>query len=180
MLLLLGAMTNVGYSHLSVLVSSQGFDAHTTALAITVSGIMLTLGKFAYGWVSDKLGTYIGNWIFGSILVLGMIMCCIINANIIMLFAAMCGYGFGLAVTTIGLTAWAGDLSTNEQYDKNIRLFQLGYAAGSLIFSSLPGILADNFGGSYTPAYIFFTACSLFVILSVQWLYGSVKRSNNN
>ena len=55
MLLMLGAMTSVGYSHLSVLVSTAGFSAHITALAITVSGVMMTLSKCAFGWVSDRL-----------------------------------------------------------------------------------------------------------------------------
>lgn len=171
MLLLLGALTSVGYSHLSMLASAKGFDGHITALAITVSGIMLTVGKFIYGGVSDRLGIYRCNWIFGLILIGGLTLCCTMGSSVVLLFLAMCGYGTGLATTTVGLTAWAGDLSTPEQYDGNIRRFQLGYAAGTLVFSSLPGILADRFGGSYVPAYIFFTVCAVFVVLSVQWLY---------
>lgn len=171
-LLLLGAMTGVGYSHLTVLVSTSGFTAHTTALAITVSGVMMTLSKCAFGWVSDRIGTYRSNWIFGSILIAGMVLCCCVKGgNSIVLFAAMCFYGAGLATTTVGLTAWAGDLSAPEQYDDNVRRFQIGYSAGTLLFSSLPGILADHFAGSYIPAYLFFTGCTLFVILSVQWIY---------
>ena len=88
-----------------------------------------------------------------------------------MLFLAMCTYGAGLALTTVGLTAWAGDLSAPEQYDETVRRFQLGYAAGGLIFSSLPGILADHFHGSYLPAYLFFTVCTVFVVASIQWTY---------
>ena len=171
MLLLIGAMTNVGYSHLSVLAASEGFDSHIIALAITVSGVMMTVSKCIYGWVSEKLTTYRSNWIFGTILIAGMILCCITNGNKIILFAAMCAYGAGLALTTVGLTAWAGDLSAPEQYDETVRRFQLGYAAGGLIFSSLPGILADYFHGSYIPAYVFFTVCTLFVVFSIQWTY---------
>ena len=171
MLLLIGAMTNVGYSHLAVLISSEGFNSHLTALAITVSGVTMTVSKCTYGWVSERLGTYRSNWIFGTILMIGMILCCITNGNPVILFTAMCTYGAGLALTTVGLTAWAGDLSSPEQYDNTVRRFQLGYAAGGLIFSSLPGILADRFHGSYIPAYIFFTVCTLFVVCSIQWTY---------
>lgn len=179
MLLLLGAMTSVAYSHLSVLVSAEGFSAHLTALAITTSGVMLTLGKFVFGWVSDQLGTYKSNWIFGTILILGMILSCMMHGSVLLLFLSMCGYGAGLATTTIGLTAWAGDLSASDQYDNNVRRFQLGYAAGTLVFSSLPGLLADHFGGSYIPAYVFFTFCAVFVLLSVQWLYHSTGRAKH-
>lgn len=173
MLLLVGAMTSVAYSHLSMLISAEGFDTHITALAITVSGIMMTLGKFVFGGVSDKIGTYRCNWIFGLILICGLTLCCVMGNSVVFLFLAMCAYGTGLATTTVGLTAWAGDLSTPEQYDSNVQRFQLGYAAGTLLFSSLPGILADRFGGSYVPAYVFFAGCGVFVILSVQWLYRS-------
>ena len=153
MLLLLGAMTNVGYSHLSVLLSSQGFDGQLTALAITVSGITLTLGKYGYGWLSDRVGTYRSNRIFGAVLTLGMALCCVMGSS------------------PVGLNAWAGDLSSPDQYNANVRRFQLGYSGGTLLFSSLPGVLADRFGGSYVPAYLFFVFCTLFVLGSVQWLY---------
>lgn len=175
MLLLLGPMMNVGYSHLTVLVSTEGFNPQLTALSITVSGVALTVGKFLFGWMSDKIGTYKCNWIFGAVLVAGLILCCMIRANTAVLLLAMCCYGGGLATTSVGLTAWAGDLSAPEQYDTNVRRFQLGYAAGTLLFSSLPGTLADHFGGSYIPAYIFFVGCAVFVLLSVQWLYGHVR-----
>lgn len=72
MLLLIGAMTNVGYSHLAVLAASEGFESHITALAITVSGVMMTVSKCIYGWISEKLSTYRSNWIFGAILIAGM------------------------------------------------------------------------------------------------------------
>lgn len=171
MLLCLGAVTSVGYSHLTVLIKGEGFSAHITALAITVSGLTLTVGKFGYGWLSDKLPTYFGNWLFGAILILGLALCCFVRGRTALLFAAMVIYGMGLPLTTVGITAWAGDLSGPEQYDSTIQRFQVGYAAGGLVFSSLPGILADRAGGSYVPAYVFFTGCALFMLLAIQLVY---------
>ncbi len=176
MLLLLGAMTSVGYSHLSVLADAEGFSPHITALAITVSGITMTVSKCIFGWVSDKLSTYKCNRIFGFVLILGMVLLCIPTDSSIFLLSAMSLYGVGLALTTVGLTAWAGDFSSHEEYDRTIRRFQIGYAAGTLVFSSLPGILADRFGGSYIPAYIFFALCAVFVVLSVQHTYRQISR----
>lgn len=175
MLLLLGPMMNVGYSHLTVLISTEGFNPQLTALSITVSGVALTAGKFLFGWMSDKIGTYRCNWIFGTVLIAGLVLCCVIRANTVILLLAMCCYGGGLATTSVGLTAWAGDLSVPEQYDTNVRKFQLGYAAGTFLFSSLPGALADHFNGSYIPAYVFFIGCAIFVLLSIQWLYVHVR-----
>ncbi len=177
MLLLIGAMTNVGYSHLAILVTSEGFSSHLSALAITVSGISLTASKFIYGWVTEKTGTYKSNTLFGIILTIGIILCCFSGTNEVVMITAMCLYGSGLALTTVGLTAWVGDFCSGKEYDKTVRFFQIGYAAGSFVFSSLPGILADKFNGSYVPAYIFFVICTLYVIFTIQWVYKSTGKN---
>ena len=49
MLLLMGAVMSVGYSHLAVRISANGFDSYTVANAVMISGLMLTVGKLAYG-----------------------------------------------------------------------------------------------------------------------------------
>ena len=85
-------------------------------------------------------------------------------------------FGAGLALTTTGLVTWAGDLSNPKTFDVTVRRFQIGYAAGGLVFSTFPGILADHFGGSYIPAYIFFTACTVYVLFSVQWTYRQCRK----
>ena len=171
MLLLLGGFTNVGYSHLAVHTNALGFQPSVTALAITVSGVFIMAGKAGYGVVSDRLGNVRTNWIFGAVLILGLLLCCMMAGSIPLLFIAMCTYGFGLGLTTVGLTAWVGDWSTEEQYDTNTRRFQLGYAGGALVFSSLPGVLADRAGGSYVPAFVFFFLSSVVVVAVVQWIY---------
>ena len=171
MLLCVGAFTSVGYSHITVLAKGEGFSSQTIALAVTVSGIALMASKFGYGLLEEKLTTYQTNWLFGAILTAGLILCCAIGGRTAMLFIAMIVYAMGLPLGTVGLTAWAGDLAAPEQYDETIRRFQVGYSAGGLVFSSLPGILADRFGGSYVPAYIFFTACAVFTVVVIQRLY---------
>ena len=171
MLLCVGAFTSVGYSHITVLAKGAGFAPHTIALAVTVSGLALMASKFGYGWLEEKLSTYATNWIFGGLLIAGLILCCVTGGKTLLLYAAMIVYSMGLPLGTIGLTAWAGDLSSPEQYDATIQRFQTGYAAGGLVFSTLPGILADRFGGSYVPAYMFFIACAAFTVAVIQRVY---------
>lgn len=171
MLLCLGALTSVGYSHLTVHLTSTGFDPHVTALAITASGLAMTFGKFAFGWLSDRLPVLRKNRLFAALLLAGLALLCLVRRSVPLLFLAVCAYGFGLAFTTVGITEWAGDLSTAEEYETVVRRFQLGYAAGGFVFSSLPGVLADRFGASYVPAYLFFILCAVFVTATVQWFY---------
>ena len=74
-------------------------------------------------------------------------------------------------MNTVGLTAWAGNLSDQGRFDETIRRFNIGYAAGSMLFSPLPGILADLSKGSYVPAYLLFALFSLVQLLLIQGVY---------
>ena len=170
-LLCIGGFTSVGYSHITVLARGEGFSPDQIALAVTVSGIALMLGKFGYGWLSEKWGAYRSNWLFGALLTAGLFLCCVTGGSRGLLYLSMVLFGLGLALGTVGLTAWAGDLSGPEAYDDTIRRFQVGYAAGGLVFSGLPGLMADRSGGSYVPAYLLFLGASVFVLFSIQRIY---------
>ncbi len=170
-LLCVGAFTSVGYSHITVLASGEGFSSRSIAMAVTISGLTLTVAKFGYGWLSERMTTYRMNWLFGAVLTAGLLLCCFTGGSRAMLYLAMVAYGMGLPLGTVGITAWAGDLAVPEQYDETIQRFQTGYAAGGLVFSSVPGILADRFGGSYVPAYLLMAALAAFMVFSLQRIY---------
>jgi len=176
MLLLIGAVTSVGFSHLTVLIKGQGFSAHTAALGVTVCGITLTLGKLLYGALSERMSTFQSNWLFGGLMVGALLLMCASRGSRLLLMLGLLIYGVSLSLTTVGMTAWAGDLSGPGQFDKTIRRFNLGYAAGSMVFSPLPGILADLFGGSYVPAYLIFALFALLLLLIIQGIYGRCAR----
>ena len=169
-----GAITNVGYSHLSVLTNANGFDPHTTALAIMVSGITLTCIKLVFGQLTDRLSMYRCNWLFGVLLLLGFVLLCVMGTHKVLLFVGITTLSAGLVLGTVGLTTWAGDLSGSKQYESTVRRFQISYASGGLIFSSIPGILADHFNGSYVPAYMMFFLCALFILVTIQIIYRKI------
>ncbi len=176
MLLLLGGMTNTGYCHLSVHMTANGFSAETAALAISFSGITMIAAKCLFGTLSDRFSVPFANILFGMAGIAGLSLLSLMGNHISLLFAGTFFYSAGLAMTTVGLTAWAGDWSGPGQYDRTVRRFQIGYAAGGLVFSPLPGILADAFGGSYRPAYLVFTACTVFVLSAAQFMYRKQRR----
>lgn len=78
---------------------------------------------------------------------------------------------FGMAFSAVGMTAWAVDLSAPEKCDRNIRLFQILYASGTLVFSPLPGFIADHAGGSYVIAYAVFAVLGVYIFAAVQYCY---------
>ena len=179
MLLFLGAMTNTAYAHLAVHMTANGFSVGTTAQAIAISGVTLTVSKCLFGIVSEKLTVRYCSLLFGAAEVLGLFMSCVMGTNTGLLFGGIFLYSLGISATTVGRVAWAGDWSSEGQFDSIIVRFQIGYAAGGLIFSPLPGIIADFCKGSYVPAFVLFTACTVFVIAASQFMYIKQKRYFN-
>ena len=78
--------------------------------------------------------------------------------------------GIGYAITTLGPSIWAGDMASKNFYAKVIRKLQISYQAGALIFSTVPGILADLLG-SYIPAYILFVVFMTISMIMVTVSY---------
>jgi len=171
MLVLLGAQTSVAYSHLSVLFKSQGYDSYTIATVIMVSGLSMTGAKILFGYLSKKISIVNRNYLFGIMLISGDILLCLCKNNLAVLYSGAILFSAGLSLTTVGRSEWEGDFSSEDQYANMVRFSNIGYAAGSFVFSALPGILADIFDGCYVPSFIFFTGCGLFILFSVQWIY---------
>ena len=51
-----GAVTSVGYGHLTVYMTSMGYKPGAIAVAITISGVALMLGKLLYGSMAERIG----------------------------------------------------------------------------------------------------------------------------
>lgn len=178
-LIAVGATMNVAFSHLAILVTSDGYSADTAALAVAVSGIALMLGKLAYGRMADSFGSFKCNLIFGPVLILGLILLSLSKTNVVVMMAGMGVYGFALAYVAMGLSIWPVELSSPEKYATTVQFFNVGYAVGGLLTSAIPGILADRFGGSYIPAYWFFTICAVFILVLIQCVFSSKKRASS-
>lgn len=181
MILLIGAAMNVSYSHLTVLMTGEGISEAVAAKAISVSGISLTLGKIIYGRLGDSISNRKTNYIFGILFILGTVLCCFVGKGTVVLYTSMVIYSTGMAYMSVGLSAWAGDLASDRQYDRTVQMFQACYAAGSLVFSPLPGMIADRNEGSYVPAFAMFAVMAVLILLSIQLIYRrSAKKNKKN
>ena len=101
------------------------------------------------------------------------------GTNTGLLFGGIFLYSLDISATTVGLVAWAEDWSREGRFDSIIDRFQTGYPAGGLVFSPLPGIIADFCNGSYVSAFAFFTPCTVFVIAAAKFMYVKQKRNYN-
>ena len=64
----------------------------------------------------------------------------------------------------------AADFGGEARVAQLVQQLQLSYAIGSLLLSTMPGMIADR-TGSYAPAYLVLLACSVVSILAVQRTY---------
>ena len=166
--LCMGGLANPGFSHLSVLYSAEGFSAMTVAAVISGVGLMITLGKLLYGGTTDRVGGRASSLLFGGVLLAGHLLCCLAFTGSLLLCAlAVLCLGIGYPIATIGPSVWAGDMASPDRYPAVVRRLQVVYAGGALAFASVPGLLADRFGGSYIPAYILF---SVFLALALVFI----------
>lgn len=169
-LLLLGAIANPGYNHVSVLLNGRGFTPETIAISFSIGSACASAGKFLFGWIADRFSTWYCNFIYGFMLIGGLVLLCVAG-TIPGMYLGVALFDIGAAIALTGPTAWAGDLCEPEQYDSTIQRFQKMYTLGSLVFTLLPGLIADRCGGSYLPAYWIFTAMAVYVIAAVQRQY---------
>lgn len=174
--ILFSAVSSSGDNNITLLFTTEGYPPMTIAFALSLFGLLLSVGKFLYGCITDRLGTYRSNYLFGVSVILGHILCCFaFTQNTSILFISMALRGLGLPLSTIGFSMWALDFSDSRSYSVVLQRIQLFNRAGSLLFESFPGILAD-ITGSYIPAYLCYAVFSVVSILGVQGIYLSRRK----
>lgn len=167
--LLVGATGGPGFSHLTMLYTSSGYDSLFVAGLLSYLGAMISLGKILCGQVYDRLGGRGGNrFSFGTLLV-SLLLCCLAPVGgAVLPVLAITTFGLGMSITAVSPARWAADLCAD--YESAVRTITLAFTAGMLVFGPLPGLLAGWLGG-YVPAYVTFFLLLLAAFLMVQGLY---------
>ena len=155
--------------HLSVLYTHEGWDPMTASLLVSVMGIALMAGKCVYGEAVDLLGSYRAGYLFYGAQVMGLVLSCAAAAlnNQPLAFAAMAILGVGYPVLSIGISFMSDIVARPEHFATVLKQFQIIYVFGTILFGSMPGIIADTFG-SYIPAFALMAFLALLCMVSVQ------------
>lgn len=174
----MGALANPSFAHLSVLFTTEGFKPMTVAAIISAIGIALTASKILFGHSADKIGGCRTSVLFLLILLAGHICCCfsyLQNLPLCIVTAILMGVGFPIA--TVGISVWAGDMASLDKYPEVLRKFQIFYAAGALVFSSSPGVIAEVLGRGYIPSYIMFSVMLVINLMFILCAYKENKKA---
>ncbi len=159
--------------HLSVLSVSSGYSSELAASAVSLFGLVLIISKLSSGNIADRIGTlkcsliFICAFIIGCFFVLGMN-----GTDVVWCYALVILLGFGASIYNVGPPLWAGDLSPKEQYGKTLKWLQLFYNLGGIIFTVVPGIIAEH-TGEYKSSFILF---AVMMLLSMSILLFSYKK----
>lgn len=167
----MGCITVDGWGYLSILMTSNGFDAYFAATLLTVAGVCLAVAKAVSGLVFDALGTRRASVIFLALMVAGLVLCCLAGTQSRPLMAlAVVVFGFGASLGTVGISVWSIDLSTAAERARLVKDLQVAYALGGFVFNLLPGPLA-SVTGSYVPSYVILTVLGVLEALVVLGVY---------
>ena len=157
--------------HLSVLTRTSGYSAELAASMFSLFGMVIIFSKLVSGALADRIGVkncstiLILTFILGCFLVLGMN-----GVNTFFPYALAVMLGIGASIYNTGPPLWASDLSKGAQYGKTLKWLQIFYNLGGIIFTAVPGIIADH-TGEYQSSYFLFAGMMAVSLLILLWTY---------
>ena len=173
-----GLICSAAYGNISMLAVSSGQTVETAALAVSVIGIVLTIGKFLFGWISDRFGVYRPSVIMGIFWILGMVLLCAGGLGKPVLFTGCVLYGLGVAMGMVCMVLWPLDWADGFEQDVMKQRLQVTYSATGIAFSVVPGITADLAGGSYLPIFVFYVLIGILLTALLIRNYRQARSSS--
>lgn len=173
---LLGAASMACYSHKAILFTTTGHLKSLVAVATSVSGASLIVGKIVYGSLADRFGSKKANIFSLSIILVSTLLCALSTGSNLLMFAGVFTSGFGFPPCSVGIAIWAGDFGSPEKYAGNLRNYQMAYSLGGFAFSTFPGTVYDKCG-SYIPAYYIITGMFALFFAILLYVYRVSERN---
>lgn len=168
---LCGAFAVGSCAYLSVLFTTNGFDAQTAALLISACAVSLTVAKFAVGEAFDRIGTPVGSGMAFASAFAGLVLCCLAPTGSIAV--AVCGavlLGCGMSLGSVGISVWSLEFADASNIARSVKNAQIAFAAGGFVSNTFPGLLKE-LTGSYVPTYEVFLVLAVATAVIVLGLY---------
>lgn len=166
----IGINGNAAFQFLAMHFTDQGLNPYEVAGVISAVGTALMISKFLYGGAVDHFGARKTNVVFMVVSTAGLVLCALCGDHYSLAMVSMILFGLGLAYSTIGLTVYAGDLGSLDEFENRVREYQMFYMLGSLTFSPVVGILADV-TGSYVLFYLIAAAMGVAALIIIEQNY---------
>ena len=142
-ILMLGAVTGGGYQHVSVLYTVAGFSDLQVSRMLSLGGGLMIAGKCLFGVITDRFGTSRTAYLFFAFLTGGWLLCCLAGRQSMPLAVLSVVFiNLGMALSTVGLSAIARSISSEQGFGRAAKNFQSFTMIGSIAFNTIPGIIA--------------------------------------
>lgn len=166
-ILLMGTSIYGTYQHMSLLYTDTGYDAMFISALIGFCGAMNLLGKASYGFLVDRFGARVIQfiWTMMEIVAAGCLYMCGLTGNTMFAWAGAFLEGFGMAIANLGVSLYTADLYEGDDYLRVLKNFNIAYMLGGILGPELTGMIA-NATGSYVPSFLvhlFLMAASLII-----------------
>lgn len=174
-ILAIGALGILGYQCVPMHYTCEGFLPYQISVLVSLVGLALTVGKFFMGALLDRWGAFKTNRLFFALVTAGCVLFIIPGGFPVAILSVLL-YGLGNCMGTVGLTAYAEDLSSPEEFAGTLQLYQFAYPLGALLFGQLPGLIADH-TGSYRLFFAVLAGLSVFSFSVIQLSYRKKKKT---
>lgn len=173
---LFGVCCGPAFAHVSMLFATEGYEAMTVAVLLSVQGAALTAGKLFFGQLADMMGTRKASFLLYAMDVVGCLLLCFSGLGLPAAGTGVLLLGLGTPLSTVGAPLFAADLEYPDKFASALRNYNIAISGGSMVFGLLPGVIADA-AGSYAPFYTFAALCAGGSMLLVFLSYREVRRA---
>lgn len=171
MCFLIGGFSYSCTTNLSIAYTSAGFTTDAAASLLSIFGFALLIGKFLYGWISDRVPQQKATFLFfGCYILCEVLVTQATNLNFGLQVVAVCAVGLAGALATSGLAIFAIDMSTKETYAKWVRYYMVVYNIGAVVWNPIVGRLADK-TGNYSVSFAMLAVLALLGLILTQTAY---------
>jgi len=163
---------------LTMLYTDCGYSEAFAAMIFSVTGVVVTFGKFVIGGMTDRWGGFRAISVAYGCMILGLVFCSLlILKNPVLIALSVPFMGMGITITTVVLSYLAEDFSTEATYGRVLKYFQMSHTIGLISFGYVVGVLADVSGG-YTAPYWMLTLIVAGSFAVVAAIYRKRIRGN--
>ncbi len=156
-----------------------GLDVGLVATISSISSILLTVSKFASGFMYDRLGMRLSmniSFFCAFVSVTGLILITNTPVGHAIAFIRAIFASFALPLETVMLPLFAMELFGEREFERFVGVFAAASTAGFAIGSPFGNVCYDLLG-SYNLAFGVFGAMLIFVTVSMQFVLSAAKRN---
>ena len=161
--------------HFSGIADSYGQTAAVGSAMVSAAMLANTFGKLAYGWLTDRIGIHKSVWIWGAMVVGGILLLLHVHSGA-MLYAAAFLIGLCYSLSSVGTALLSRDIfgiATHARVYPSINM--LNTLANAAI-TSVIGFMYDA-SGNYNGALLLFLGGEIVLMLSTTLAY---KRASSS